>query len=175
MSHVLVLNSSFEPLLIVSWQKAMQLLFQGKVEVIEEYDREVRTISMKFKVPSVLRLLKFIPIKKKRNLIRFSRTNIFLRDQFTCQYCGRKKNKIELTLDHVIPSVQGGPKTWENIVTACMLCNQKKGGRTPQEAGMRLVNSPKQPEWLPSYQFKFSLKSAPEHWKVYLSWQMTFF
>jgi 5-methylcytosine-specific restriction endonuclease McrA len=175
MSHVLVLNSSFEPLLIVSWQKALQLLFQGKVEVIEEYDREVRTISMKFKVPSVLRLLKFIPIKKKRNLIRFSRTNIFLRDQFTCQYCGRKKNKLDLTLDHVIPSVQGGPKTWENIVTACMLCNQKKGGRTPQEAGMRLVSSPKQPEWLPSYQFKFSLKSAPENWKVYLSWQMTFF
>jgi 5-methylcytosine-specific restriction endonuclease McrA len=173
MDHVLVLNASFEPLLVVPWQKAMQLLFQGKVEVIEEYDREIRTISMRFRLPSVLRLLKFIPITRKKNIIRFSRANVFLRDQYTCQYCGRKKPKTELTLDHVVPAVQGGKKSWENIVTACIQCNQRKGGRTPIEAGMRLVSKPSHPEWLPTFTVQYNLKSAPERWKIYLSWQMS--
>lgn len=172
MDHVLVLNASFEPLHIIHWQKAMQLLFQGKVEVVEEYEREIRTVSMTFRLPSVLRLLKFIPIKRKKNIIRFSRANIFLRDDFTCQYCGRKRPRHELTLDHVVPAVQNGLKTWDNIVTACIQCNQRKGGRTPQEAGMRLIAKPGRPEWLPTFTIKYSLKSAPERWKLYFSWQL---
>jgi len=173
MDHVLVLNASFEPLQIVNWQKAMQLLFQGKVEVIEEYDREVRTVTMSFKIPSVLRLLNFIPLARKKHIIRFSRANVFLRDGFTCQYCGRKRQRTELTLDHVVPSVQGGKKSWENIVTACIQCNQRKGGRTPAEANMRLITKPTRPEFLPTFTIRFSLQSAPERWKVYLSWQVT--
>jgi 5-methylcytosine-specific restriction endonuclease McrA len=173
MDHVLVLNASFEPLHIIPWQKAMQLLFQGKVEVVEEYDRHIRTVSLTIRLPSVLRLLQYIPITRKKNIIRFSRANIFLRDNFVCQYCGRKRQRHELTLDHVTPAVQGGAKTWENIVTACIQCNQRKGGRTPAEAGMRLIAKPGRPEWLPTFNIRYSLKSPPERWKVYFSWQLS--
>lgn len=172
MDHVLVLNASFEPLHIIPWQKAMQLLFQGKVEVLEEYDREIRTITVTYKLPAVMRLLRFIPLIRKKSAVRFSRTNIFIRDQHTCQYCGRKRPRTELTLDHVSPVVQGGAKSWENIVTACMQCNQRKGGRTPHEAGMRLIAKPQCPEWLPAISVRFSLQSAPDRWKVYLSWNL---
>jgi 5-methylcytosine-specific restriction endonuclease McrA len=135
MSHALVLNASFEPLHIVTWQRAIQLLFQGKVEVVEESDQEVRTVRMTIRVPAVLRLLTYVPLTKKKQIVRFSRANVFLRDHGVCQYCGHQYAKNQLTLDHVIPIVQGGKKSWENIVTACKPCNQRKGGRTPNQAG----------------------------------------
>lgn len=169
MSHALVLNASFEPLHIVSWQRAIQLLFQGKVEVIEEYDQEIRTVRLTMKIPAVLRLIQYIPLKKKKNVIRFSRTNIFLRDGYTCQYCAKKFIKTNLTLDHVIPVVQNGPKSWENIVTACKPCNQRKGGRTPSEAGMRLIRKPRYPEWLPASSISLGFSKSPERWKIYLN------
>lgn len=164
MGHSLVLNASFEPLLIVSWQRAIQLLFQGKVEVIEESDREVRTVRFSIKVPAVLRLLHYIPLNKKKQIIRFSRMNILLRDQFMCQYCGEVFEDSRLTLDHIVPVVQGGGKSWENIVSACKPCNQRKGGRTPPQAGMKLVRVPKQPHWLPSGSLR---GRPPDHWRVY--------
>jgi 5-methylcytosine-specific restriction endonuclease McrA len=173
MDSVLLLSTSFEPFKIVSWQKAMQLLFQKKVEVLEEYDREIKTVSLTFRLPSVLKLKRFVPLRSKKTIIRFSRTNIFIRDQHNCQYCGRKRSSHELTLDHVIPVVQGGLKSWENIVTACIQCNQRKGGRTPAEASMRLICKPKAPSWLPSATLRYDLNSAPEHWKLYLSWNLS--
>src|SRR3954465_6605953 len=102
MSHALVLNASFEPLHIVTWQRAIQLLFQGKVEVVEESEQEVRTVRFTIKVPAVLRLLQYGPPTRKKQIVRFSRANIFLRDHHRCQYCGGKFNKTHLTLDHVI-------------------------------------------------------------------------
>lgn len=171
MDQVLVLNASFEPVLVIPWQRAMTLLFQGKVEVLEEYDREIRTVTVTFKMPAVLRLLKYIPIAKKKNVIRFSRANIFARDQFACQYCGRKRPKHELTLDHVVPVVQEGPKSWENIVTACIQCNQRKGGRTPEQAGMALISKPRRPTWLPTFTVRYRLNAAPDRWKVYFSFE----
>jgi 5-methylcytosine-specific restriction endonuclease McrA len=168
MSHALVLNASFEPLHIVTWQRAIQLLFQGKVEVVEESDQEVRTVRMTIKVPAVLRLLTYIPLTKKKQIVRFSRANVFLRDNGKCQYCGNQYGKNQLTLDHVIPIVQGGQKSWENIVTACKPCNQRKGGRTPQQAGMHLVRKPKRPNWLPSASIQFGITRTPERWKIYL-------
>jgi 5-methylcytosine-specific restriction endonuclease McrA len=186
MSHALVLNATFEPLQIVSWQKAIQLLFQGKVEVIEESDREVRTVTLTFRVPAVLRLLEYVPLKRKRQLVRFSRTNVFVRDRHQCQYCGELFTKTHLTLDHVIPVVQNGSKTWENIVTACKPCNQRKGGRTPQQAKMELIKKPRAPQWLPNLTLSLSLskrndplhedqpfensskRRSEEKWKVYL-------
>ncbi len=170
MDSVLILSASFEPFKVVGWQKAMQLLFQDKVEVLEEYNREIRTVRTSFKLPAVLRLRKYIPTHRKKNFIRFSRTNIFIRDQHACQYCGRKRTMHELTLDHVVPVVQGGAKSWDNIVTACITCNQRKGGRTPHEANMKLIAKPLAPAWLPSQNLHFDLNSAPDHWKVYLSW-----
>ena len=168
MGHALVLNASFEPLHIVTWQRAIQLLFQGKVEVVEESDKEVRTVRMTIKVPAVLRLLTYVPISKKKHIVRFSRANIFLRDDFVCQYCGRHCSKSHLTLDHVIPIVQGGRKCWENIVSACKPCNQKKGGRTPHQASMQLIRKPKQPHWLPTASLQMGITRTPERWKIYL-------
>lgn len=168
MSHALVLNASFEPLHIVTWQRAIQLLFLGKVEVVEESDQEIRTVRMTIKVPAVLRLLTYVPLTKKKQIVRFSRTNIFLRDNNICQYCGSQFNKTHLTLDHVIPIVQGGKKSWENIVTACKPCNQRKGGRTPPQAGLSLIRKPKQPNWLPSASISLGVTRTPERWKIYL-------
>ncbi len=168
MSHALVLNASYEPLHIVSWQRAIQLLFQGKVEVIEESDREVKTVKFTIKIPAVLRLLKYIPLKNKKEMIRFSRTNIFLRDTHTCQYCGLRQPKSNLTLDHISPIVQGGKKCWENIVTACKPCNQKKGGRTPSEAGLHLIKRPHKPNWLPNTVLQLNLSISPDRWRIYL-------
>ncbi|NDD92538.1 HNH endonuclease [bacterium] len=168
MGHALVLNASFEPLHIVSWQRALQLLFQGKVEVIEESDQEVRTVRLTIRVPAVLRLLTYVPLTKKKQVIRFSRVNVFIRDQYVCQYCGNKFSKTQLTLDHVVPVVQGGGKSWENIVTACKPCNQRKGGRTPSQSSMQLIRKPKRPIWLPSASLQFGISITPERWKLYL-------
>jgi 5-methylcytosine-specific restriction endonuclease McrA len=168
MSHALLLNASFEPLHIVSWQRAIQLLFQGKVEVVEESDREIRTVRLTMRAPAVLRLLRFIPLGGARKLLRFSRANVFLRDSYTCQYCGVRFSKSHLTLDHVIPVVQGGGKSWENIVTSCKPCNQRKGGNTPGQAGFKLIRKPREPRWLPMTQLQFGISVVPERWKIYL-------
>ncbi len=163
-----MLNASFEPLHIVTWQRAIQLLVQGKVEVVEESEHEVRTVRFTIKVPAVLRLLKYVPLKGKRAMVRFSRANIFLRDNHICQYCGKKFNRSHLTLDHVIPIVQGGGKNWENIVTACKICNQTKGGRTPLQAGVQLIRKPREPLWLPAASLQVGFTRTPEKWRVYL-------
>ncbi len=168
MSHALVLNASFEPLHIVTWQRAMQLLFQGKVEVIEESDQEVRTVRFTMKIPAVLRLLSYVPLARKKEIVRFSRINIFIRDHSQCQYCGERFARSHLTLDHMIPIVQGGKKCWENIVTACKPCNQRKGGRTPLQASMQLIRKPKQPNWLPITSLQMGIARTPERWKIYL-------
>lgn len=168
MSHALVLNASFEPLHIVTWQRALQLLFQGKVEVVEESEQEVRTVRFTIKVPAVLRLLTYVPLARKKEIVRFSRINIFLRDHSICQYCGVYFSKTHLTLDHVVPIVQGGKKSWENIVTACKPCNQRKGGHTPQQAGMHLIRKPRQPTWLPTASLQLGVTRTPERWKIYL-------
>ncbi len=162
-----MLNASFEPLHIVTWQKAIQLLFQGKVEVVEESEREIRTVSFSMKIPAVLRLLNYVPLKQTKTMIRFSRVNVFIRDRYTCQYCKRQMAKNQLTLDHVVPAVQGGRKSWENIVTACKPCNQRKGGRTPSEAGLTLARKPERPLWLPATHFELGVSLTPERWKIY--------
>jgi len=168
MSHALVLNASFEPIHIISWQRAMTLLFQGKVEVLEDSDHEVRTVQFTFKVPAVLRLLEYAPINKKKPLVRFSRLNIFSRDKNICQYCGKGFHRNLLTLDHVVPVVQGGKKIWDNIVTSCKPCNQKKGGRTPIQAGMKLLKKPMIPQWLPISSVTLGVSNIDEKWRIYL-------
>ena len=173
-NHALVLNASFEPLHVVTWQRAIQLLFQGKVEVVEESDQEVHTVRLTIKVPAVLRLLTYVPIARKKQIVRFSRLNIFLRDNHCCQYCGESFSRATLTLDHVIPIVQGGQTNWHNIVTACKPCNQKKGGRTPTQAGMRLIRKPRQPQWLPTASLQMGITKTPERWKIYLKLDRSF-
>ena len=172
MEHTLVLNASFEPINIVPWQKAITLLFQGKVEVLAEYDREIHAVSFRIKLPSVLRLLKYVRMRKRFRHVKFNRANIYARDLHTCQYCGTRCSTEDLTFDHVTPQVQGGQATWENIVTACISCNNRKGGRTPWQAGMRLIRPPVKPRWMPVVTLTFGIRNAPLSWRDYLYWNI---
>jgi 5-methylcytosine-specific restriction endonuclease McrA len=162
MEQTLLLNASYEPLKVVHWQKAITLWCQGKVEVIAVHDREIRAVSVSFKLPSVIRLLRFVRIKRRFDYVPFSRANIYARDNHTCQYCH----------EAFVPVAQGGRKDWENIVTCCVTCNRKKGGRTPAEAGMRLLRTPRRPDSAPAIRITVGLRDAPESWRDYLYWNL---
>src|SRR5271157_4204189 len=144
MEAVIVLNAGYEFMGLVSWQRAMLLLFNGKVEVVKDSARIVRTVSRTFRIPAVIRLIKFIRQIYRRE-VPFSRKNILIRDAHVCQYCGREFSSGDLTIDHIIPKVQGGANEWTNVVACCRSCNIRKGGRTPRQAGMHLVRQPFKP------------------------------
>jgi 5-methylcytosine-specific restriction endonuclease McrA len=170
MEQVLLLNITYEPLRIINWKKAITLLCLGKVEVIEEYGRDIHSVSFTIKLPSVVRLLKLV--KKPKSPVKFSRQNIYLRDKYRCQYCGLKQPTEELTYDHVLPKSRGGKTEWENIVTCCVGCNRQKGGRTPTEARMNLVRKPTRPSWVPAIKITIGLKQIPQTWRDYLYWHV---
>src|SRR5215510_12198487 len=117
MDQTLLLNASYEPLKIVHWQKAITLLCQGKVEVIREYDREIRAVTFSIKLPSVIRLLRYIKIKRRFDYVPYSRANIYARDDHACHYCRQTSSTSDRMFDHVVPVAQGGRKDWEHIVT----------------------------------------------------------
>ncbi|HPH64433.1 MAG TPA: HNH endonuclease [Kofleriaceae bacterium] len=168
MESTLLVSQSYEPIKVIAWQRAIGLLFLGKAEVVQEYDTEVRSVSMTLRVPAVVRLVR--AFRRQHKPVKFSRVNIYARDGYRCQYCGRKTSVAELTYDHVVPRSQGGGTSWTNIVTCCYLCNRKKGGRTPREAGMTLLAPPTQPNWMPAVAIRVSLKSVPAAWRDYLYW-----
>jgi 5-methylcytosine-specific restriction endonuclease McrA len=172
MEQTLLLNATYEPLKIVHWQKAVTLWVQGKVEVISVYDREVRAVSFSFRLPSVIRLLRRVKIRRKFDYVPFSRANIYARDHYACQYCGHVLPTSDLTFDHVVPVAHAGRKDWENIVTCCITCNRRKGGRTPEQAGMRLVRLPRRPDKAPALRITIGLRDAPESWRDYLYWNV---
>ena len=172
MEQTLLLNATYEPLKVVDWRKATTLWCQGKVEVISVYDREIRSVSVSFRLPSVIRLLRYIRIKRRFDYVPFSRVNIYARDRHRCQYCGTSFPVSDLTFDHVVPVSQGGRKDWENIVTSCVACNRRKGGRTPAEAGMRVIRAPKRPTRPPRVRMTFGVRNAPESWRDYLYWNV---
>jgi 5-methylcytosine-specific restriction endonuclease McrA len=167
-NRTLLLSQGFEPIKVIPWQRAITLLFLGKVEVIEEYDHDVRSVSLVIKIPAVVRLLR--AFRRHAKPVKFSRVNIYARDHYRCQYCGRRASISELTYDHVTPRSQGGRTEWTNIVTACYECNRRKGGRTPREAGMQLLTPPVQPNWVPAVTIRISMRSIPEAWRDYLYW-----
>lgn len=170
MEQVLLLNITYEPLKIINWKKAITMLFLGKVEVVEEYNREIHSVSFTIRLPSVIRLLKLV--KRPKKPLRFSRQNIYLRDNYRCQYCGERFPTEELTYDHVLPRSRGGKTEWENIVTCCIDCNKKKGGRTPDEAGMRLIRKPIRPKWIPALRITIGIRNIPDSWRDYLYWNV---
>jgi 5-methylcytosine-specific restriction endonuclease McrA len=172
MEQTLLLNATYEPLKVVHWQKAITLWCQGKVEIIASHDREIRAVSFSLKLPSVIRLLRYVRIKKRFDYVPFSRANIYARDGYTCQYCAHSHPTQELTFDHVVPVSQGGRKDWENIVTCCVSCNRRKGGRTPEEARMRLVRPPRRPDSAPAIRITIGLRNAPDSWRDYLYWNL---
>jgi 5-methylcytosine-specific restriction endonuclease McrA len=124
------------------------------------------------RLPSVIRLLRRIRVRRTAEYVPFSRANIYARDKHSCQYCGVRFASGELTFDHVVPVAQGGRKDWENIVTCCISCNRRKGGRTPAQAGMRLVRSPKRPVKVPAVRVTFGLRNAPDSWRDYVYWNV---
>ncbi|NTW83286.1 MAG: HNH endonuclease [Chlorobiaceae bacterium] len=163
-SKVLVLNSSYEPLSICNAQKAVLLLFGGKaVPIANHPEMVIRTVSRSYDLPSIVRLKAYVRTPY-RNILP-NRKNIFLRDNFQCQYCG--KTGTVLTIDHMVPSSRGGDASWDNLVTACPSCNAKKGNLTPPEASM----PPLKPPGKPNYLLLFSQHLSPlvhEAWKPYL-------
>ena len=170
MEHVLLLNITYEPLKIINWKKAITLLCLGKVEVIEEHSREIHSVSFTVKLPSVIRLLKLV--KRQRSSIKFSRQNIYARDRYKCQYCGSQYSTEDLTYDHISPKSRGGKTEWGNIVTCCVDCNRKKGGRTPVEASMRLIRKPTRPTWIPALRITIGFHQVPKGWRDYLYWNI---
>jgi len=168
----LLLNATYEPLRVLNWKRAITLLWQGKVEVLEVYDQEIRGVSISIRLPSVLRLLRVVRIKNWHRAVKFSRANIFLRDRNSCQYCKKRFRTEDLTFDHIVPIARGGKKNWENIVTACIKCNNKKSGRTPEEARMKLIKKPKKPNWQPSLTLTIGIRNTPESWRDYLYWNL---
>lgn len=148
----LLLDASYYPIQIVDWKKAMILFFTDRAEVIEHHDDiEINSTYETFKLPKVLRLF-----QNFRNFaeVKFNRSNVFYRDKHKCLYCGDKYDQKELTFDHVIPKSRGGPTSWDNIVTCCHACNNKKANRTPEEAKMPLLSRPKKPKWTPGMAFR---------------------
>jgi 5-methylcytosine-specific restriction endonuclease McrA len=170
MEHTLLLNVTYEPLRVISWQKAITLLTLGKVEVIAEYDREIHSVSFRIKLPSVVRLLRLV--KWRSGPVKFSRRNIYARDHEKCQYCGKNLHRQEITYDHVIPKSQGGDTSWDNVVTCCLDCNSKKGGRTPHQAGMKLLKTPHRPRWDVSLRISIGIRQTPDSWRDYLYWNV---
>jgi 5-methylcytosine-specific restriction endonuclease McrA len=171
-AHVLVLNRSWIAINVATARRALALLYQGHARVVHprdyslhEFDawctlsrreymknpdcRVVHTPTQPIVIPEVILLTVFNEFI--RHEIRFSRTNIFTRDQHRCQYCGAQPDKNDLTLDHVIPRSRGGGDSWENLVLACARCNVKKSNRTPEEANMHLIKQPSAPRWLPRF------------------------
>jgi 5-methylcytosine-specific restriction endonuclease McrA len=166
MDRTLLLNTTFEPLAVVSWKKAVTLLFLEKVEVIREYDREVHSVSMRLRLPAVVRLLTFVRPNKLR--VRFSRKNVFLRDGYKCQYCGERFDGKHLTCDHITPRSRGGLTEWTNIVTSCIYCNHRKGDRLPEEAEMIPLRKPGRPSGAHVLMLGLGAGGFPDYWKDYV-------
>ena len=169
----LVLNAdytplSYYPLSVWPWQTAVKAVFLDRVDIVAHYEREVRSPTHTLKLPSVIALKSYV---RPSAFPAFTRFNLFLRDKFSCQYCGCGR---DLTFDHVVPRAQGGRTTWENVVTACAPCNLKKGGRTPREAGMQPRTRPRRPS---AHELQERGRRFPPHhlhqsWLDYLYWDI---
>ena len=171
MTAVLFLDCDWQPMRVESWTRAVTDLFLGKIEVIEySRDRTIKGVTREYPMPAVVRVLR--RFRRDRVAIKFSRINIYTRDRFACQYCGARFDAEDLTFDHVVPRSAGGRTSWENIVTACWRCNNRKSGRTPEEAGMRLMKRPVKPRWSPIVTITIGIRNTPESWRDYLYWNM---
>ena len=182
-SSVLVLNRSYLPIHVTSVKRAFSLLYQGLARAIDEQyqtfdfdawrqvavareEEAIGTSSGPIRVPRVIVLVAFDRLPKRH--VRFSRINLMARDNFQCQYCSSKPARAELNLDHVVPRALGGRSTWENVVTSCVDCNRRKGGRTPHQARMQLRKRPVRPRWTPLMNLMLSSVRYKE-WRPFLS------
>jgi 5-methylcytosine-specific restriction endonuclease McrA len=155
---VLVLNANFEPINVCNTRRALGLMLSGKADLIANGRGYVRTVSRALPRPSVIRLGHMV--HRPRTRVKLTRREIFRRDSFTCQYCGRHGN--DMTVDHVMPRHMGGLHVWHNVVTACASCNHRKGGRRVEDAHMALLHLPKEPPATASYIFGKHLSDNQE-------------
>ena len=161
---VLVLNQNYQPLNICDIRRAVKLVGKGKAESVADTGNYVHTVDDIFDRPDVIRLFYMVsrPVQRRK----MSRNEVFARDNHSCQYCGAKPR--DMTIDHVQPRCKGGEYVWTNVVSACKVCNHRKAGRTPQEAGMRLRNKPHEPRPNP-YSF-LKLESLKQAWLPFVPW-----
>ncbi|MFC1897627.1 HNH endonuclease [Chloroflexota bacterium] len=161
---VLVLNQNYEPLNICRARRAVVLLHWGKAEMLENGSGFIHSANYTFPLPSVIRIVYMI--KRPRPKRKLTRLEIFNRDKYTCQYCGKETR--QLTLDHVIPRYKGGEHTWENVVSACTPCNRHKAGKTPEQAGMRLLHHPSPPHGNTFFYIPYHYLQTKSEWQKYL-------
>jgi 5-methylcytosine-specific restriction endonuclease McrA len=160
----LVLNQSYEPLNVCQARRALALIFSGKAEMLENGTGYIYTSRTSYPLPSVIRLAYLV--KRPHPQPKLTRTEIFNRDHYTCQYCGKVSH--QLTLDHVIPRYQRGKHTWENLVSACAACNRRKAGRTPEQAHMKLFKTPVRPPGNIYLNIPSHMIETQTHWQKYL-------
>ncbi|MBV8151269.1 MAG: HNH endonuclease [Candidatus Eremiobacteraeota bacterium] len=163
MTDVLVLNFTYEALNITSFQRAVKLIFSGKAEIVHDRDRLIASPSWELRMPSIIRMLYYI--KRPMQKVALTKKNVLLRDDYSCQYCGVRGERM-MTVDHVIPRSKGGASTWENLVCACMRCNNRKNNRTPHDANMSLKRKPRTPKYIPWIQVR--RHTLPGEWHKFL-------
>jgi 5-methylcytosine-specific restriction endonuclease McrA len=170
----LVLNADFRPLSyfplsLWPWQEAVKAVVLGRVNIVSQYDRVVRSPRREFRLPSVISLKEFAPAGRRPAFTRF---NVFLRDRFTCQYCRQRFPTHDLTFDHLVPRSKGGRTTWDNIVTSCSGCNLLKGDRLAHQCGMTPMSRPHQPttQLLQQNGRSFPPNFLHESWRDFLYW-----
>ncbi len=151
---------------ICSLRRAVVLVLKGVAVVEESTNVLIHSVNNQFQIPTVIRLLKYIYIPKKT--IHLTRRNVLLRDKHICQYCGKEFATSDLTMDHIIPKASGGPTVWENVVTCCRRCNNRKGDKLPKEAGMKLIKKPEMPHKIIYLHIVRYIGRDMEKWKKYI-------
>jgi 5-methylcytosine-specific restriction endonuclease McrA len=164
--RTLLLTPWYFPHKVLRWQDAITMVFLGKADVVAEYDETVRSPSTSMRMPAVIRVKK--AMRSMKRAVRFSRANVYARDDCTCQYCGERLATRLLSYDHVTPRVAGGRTEWTNIVTACKPCNGRKGSRTCDDSGMWPRREPVVPKSLPLTGPFVDRERAPEQWLAFL-------
>ena len=163
---VLVLNASYEPINVCAARRALVLVLKGVASTEETTSQPVHSARRCMQMPSVIRLLEYRRIPHQTRAL--SRKNILMRDRYTCQYCHKTMPSSEMTLDHVIPRSRSGESAWENLVACCHHCNNRKGNRTPEEAGMKLARAPRPFSLHTSRHLMRLLGKSDEQWRKYL-------
>jgi 5-methylcytosine-specific restriction endonuclease McrA len=166
-TRTLLLTPWYIPIQILHWQDAIKMIYEETVDVVATYDEEVRSPSVTWMMPAVVRLRK-LKRSRAQTSIKFSRGNVYARDGHRCQYCGQSFDEADLSYDHVVPRYAGGRRNWTNIVTACKPCNSRKGSRSCDEAGMWPLRDPFAPSSLPLHGPRIDMSTAPDEWQDYL-------